>query len=163
MPGAPPPFDPRAYPRTYRLRKGWRILAIATGAGFIVGGGEILAAAIRWRAGAGGDRLGLGAAGFALAVFGAALLVDTLRSRVVLTADAIEDHGLHRTFRARREEIAGRRLVRSGRTPTLVLERRDPGARPFRLLLAVNVDSAFEAWLGTIPDLDAASPRHPRR
>ena len=160
---ASPAFDPAAYPRTYRMRRGWRILALATGAGFMVGGGELLAAAVAGRAGPAAGRAGLAACGIAVLLFGAALVADTLRSKVVLTADAIENHGLHRTIRARRDELAGRRLVRAGRTPTLVLERRGPGARPLRLPLVVNVDAAFEAWLGTIPDLDAGPARPPPR
>ena len=95
---------------------------------------------------------------FLLVIFGACVAVHALKSKVTLFADAIEVEDFLPPRRMRREEIAGRRVLQSGNAaaPQLVLLPRPLGHRQLKVpVQLIKVDSAFTAWLATVPDLDA--------
>jgi uncharacterized membrane protein YsdA (DUF1294 family) len=153
---APLPLDPSAYPRTYRMRSGWRIFLVLLGTAAIAGGGAGV-----WYFGTGHevrgprDQLVLVSVGIAFLALGLYLVLDTIASRVTLTVDAIEIHDLLPPRRIRRDEVAGRRVLRTQYTNVLVLEPRRRDRRRIKLPLILDLDVAFVAWLDAIPDLDA--------
>lgn len=154
---APTPLDPSAYPRTYRMRSGWRIFLVLLGAVAIAGGGAAV-----WYFGTGHevrgprDQLVLVSIGIAFLALGLYLVLDTIASRVTLTVDAMEIRDLLPPRRIRRDGIAGRRVLRTQHMNVLVLEPRRRDRRRIKLPLILDLDGAFVAWLDAIPDLDAS-------
>jgi hypothetical protein len=142
------------YPRTYLVRVWARGLLIIVGCLAIAGGVGLYLMSAR------------GPAGFAMPVlpvivgfvlFGAWLLAAVWRSKVVLTGDAIEVHGLLTVRRLARSEIAGRRLLRVnyGQTVTEIVPN-TPGVKPLKFSASsMQTDSVLNSWLGALPDLDA--------
>jgi len=158
-PGAQPHslhLDATSYPRTYRMRRGWRAFLVALG--LVVASGGI-AAVVYFAAGhevhGPADQAVMVAIGVLFAALGLYLVVDALVSRVTLTLDEITVHDLMPTRRLRRDEIAGRRLLRAQSMNILVLEPRRPGTRRLKLPFIVEIDQVLAAWLDALPDLDA--------
>jgi hypothetical protein len=84
------------------------------------------------------------------------VLLGSLRSRVVLTADAIEVYGAFSTRRLMRAEIAGRRTVQVKNGSVTELIPSAPGQKSVRFNVAqFGGDSVLDAWLTSLPDLDA--------
>lgn len=141
------------WPRTYRLARRWRLLNQGLGA---LG----LAAAVAACAAALGGvvprpvlllALGLGA-------LGAYLVASARVERLLLHADGVEVVALGRApRRLRNDQIAGRRTIplQYG-MEKLVLERRERGAKPLSVNFLFERDAALDAWLASVPDLDAA-------
>jgi hypothetical protein len=92
-----------------------------------------------------------------IALFGAYMLLGGLRARVVLSGDTIESYGACTVRRLARSDILGRRLLRLQYGQTAVqLFPRARGARPLKLSRSgMRTDAALDAWLNSIPDLDA--------
>ncbi len=88
--------------------------------------------------------------------FGAWMVAATLRSKVVLTEDAVAVHGLLGVRRLARSDIAGRRLLslQYGQK-VLVLSPKDPRARALKISSTLRTDAVWDAWINTLPDLDA--------
>jgi hypothetical protein len=95
-------------------------------------------------------------AAVALGALGAYLLLGGVRTRVVLTADAIESYGAFKVQRLARSDIAGRRVLRLnyGQSVTQLIPR-EPGMKMLKLSTSsLKTDAALDAWLREIPDLD---------
>ncbi len=87
--------------------------------------------------------------------FGVALLWlagDTATRYVRLTKDIIETGTMFSSRRLNLDEIAGKRIVR-GRMVGILLYPAMPGARRFSIGGGSELDAAFWAWLGSVPDL----------
>jgi hypothetical protein len=96
-----------------------------------------------------------------VALFGLYLIGGALRYRIVLTTGAIEERGLLRVRRMARADIAGRRLltVQYGQK-LIVLCPRAPGAKQLKIArTGLRTDAAFDAWIASLPDLDAEEAR----
>jgi hypothetical protein len=142
------------YPRTYLVRSWARALVILVGCLATAGGVGLYLVSAR------------GPAGFAwtlllvvlpCALFGACLLAAVWRSKVVLTADAIEIHGVFTVRRLARSDIAGRRLLRVnyGQTVTELVPN-TAGMKTLKFSCSsMQTDSFLDSWLGGLPDLDA--------
>src|SRR5262249_41119078 len=140
---------------TYRMAFWARALVLVVGLAFLGGAAALAFLLLR------GDRPSGGAVTLLVGVLpltllGGYLLLGGLRSRVVLTADAIESYGAFMVRRLARSEIKGRRLLRMQYGQTAVeLVPREPGARPLKLSRsAMRTDAALDTWLNSIPDLD---------
>ncbi|HKD54923.1 MAG TPA: hypothetical protein VKB72_11985 [Steroidobacteraceae bacterium] len=138
---------------TYRMALWARALVIGVGLAFLGGAAALLLLVGRRANASAGAAL---IAGLPLALLGGYLLLGGLRSRVVLTVDAIESYGALLMRRLARSDIKGRRLLRLQYGQTAVeLVPREPGARPLKLSRsAMRTDAALETWLDSIPDLD---------
>lgn len=142
------------YPRTYLVRLWARGLLIIVGCLAIAGGVGLYLTSAR------------GPAGFEMpallvivvfVLFGVCLLAAVWRSKVVLTQDAIEVHGLFTVRRLARSEIAGRRLLRVnyGQTVTEIVPNTE-GVKPLKFSSSsMQTDRVLDSWLGALPDLDA--------
>ena len=139
------------WPRVYRIRRGQRLFVGGFGVVAILGG----------LAGAGAVLLGSSDAPLALVLLafvalGAYLVAAVATERLVLYEDAIEFRELGRgTRRARRDEIAGLRVVplQYGYRQ-LVFERRG-GKKPLKITWVHETDAVLQAWIDAIPNLDA--------
>jgi hypothetical protein len=85
------------------------------------------------------------------------LLASALRARVVLSADAIEVRGALTGRRLARADISGRRLLQTGHGQSMTqIIPCGAGMKPLKFSRrALNTDSSFDTWLGSLPDLDA--------
>jgi hypothetical protein len=152
-------FNPAAagdYPRTYRAALWLRLLVSLVGAAFFALAG-VLAFLLVGQARSPGALAALALLVIGVAAFGAWMTATMLRSRIVLTEDAVEVHGLIRVRRLARADIAGRRVVslQYGQK-LLVLSARDPRVRDLKISSSsVRTDAVWDAWIGAIPDLDA--------
>jgi hypothetical protein len=148
--------DPSA--AVYRATPAWRLGQVAVGIVFVVAG-----AAGVWGFGAVADALRGTPAGVGLAFFSALLAsagvliaVDACVSKLLLQANALQIVQLWRTRQVRREDIASRRILRRpNSSAVLVLQFKDPAWRPVKLPLVFSLDTRFDAWFQSIPDLDA--------
>jgi hypothetical protein len=142
------------YPRTYLMRMWARGLMIIVGGLALAGGAGLY---LMCAHGPSGPAMPLLLVCVAFALFGACMVAAVWRSKVVLTADAIEVHGLFTVRRLARSEIAGRRLlsINYGQTLTELV----PSAAGMKALKlsssSMQTDSFLDSWLGTLPDLDA--------
>lgn len=153
------PASASDYPRTYGPALWVRMVAVVVGVAF-----GALALGMGWLLGrqahSPGALAGVALLVTALGAFSAWMIAGTLRSKVVLTADGVEVHGVIRVRRLARADIAGRRLVslQYGQK-MLVLSARDPCVRELRISSAIRTDAAWAAWVGGLPDLDAEDAR----
>jgi len=156
---AAPTFDPTLYPRTYKISGARRAFALPFGA-------VTIAACLvgTWYFGSGrGGLHGPQEATFLASIsllFGlglALMIVRAFKLRVVLTAETIEVEGFGQR-QLRRDAIAGRRSHRSS-TATLVLVPQRKDQKKLRIPTGLQTDGAFDAWIITLPDLDAAELR----
>lgn len=152
-------FNPTAasdYPRTYRAALWLRLAVSAVGAAFFVMAGA-LAFLLGGQARSPGALAGVALLVIGVAAFGAWMIAAMLRSKIVLTGDAVEVHGLIRVRRLAREGLAGRRVVslQYGQK-MLVLSAKDPRVRDFKISFSsLRTDAVWDAWIGALPDLDA--------
>jgi hypothetical protein len=138
---------------TYRMALWARALVLAVGVAFL-GGAAALALLIGRSANPSAAAVVVPT--LPLVLLGGYLLLGGLRSRVVLTANAIESYGAFTVQRLARSDIKGRRLLQLQYGQTAVeLVPREPGAKPLKLSRSgMRSDAALEAWLNSIPDLD---------
>jgi hypothetical protein len=94
------------------------------------------------------------------AALGGWCFIGVFRSKLVLTADAVEVHGAFRVRRMARADIAGRRTqaLQYGQQLT-VLRSRDPRAPELKISQSMRTDATWNAWLAALPDLDAQAAR----
>ena len=121
------------YPRTYRAARWVYVLTIPVGLAFC-GLGIALGYLLGGQAQSPGALAGVATLAIAVGGFGAWMLAATLRSRIVLTEDAVETHGLIRVRRLARADIAGRRLLslQYGQKLLLICAR-DPRVRALKI------------------------------
>lgn len=154
-----PAFDPGLYPRTYRPGPLWMLLLLGFGAAVAtVGLGALGARYLASDAMLLRDLQALPPP-LALALLAAGLyvIVDTLKTRLVLHADAVEIFDARQPRRVRFEDLAGLRYKLASNAPiTLVLVPKPGLGRKFRVPLLFQPDFAFHAWMRRLEDLDAA-------
>ena len=138
----PPPLESAAYPRRYRARLRWKLIA-----GAVLACGLVLAF--------------FHPAAWFLVLLGVLCSIDALRREIVLRVDGIEVRGMLRHRVVAVERIEG---VRTQPQPyglkavtQLIVARAHGGT--VRLDGEWERDAAFEAWLARLPDLDEAD-RH---
>jgi hypothetical protein len=144
------------YPRTYRAALWLRLLVSAVGVACFALAGA-LAFLLGGQARSSGALAGVALLVLGAAAFGVWMIAVMLRSKIVLTGDAVEVHGLIRVRRLAREGLAGRRVVslQYGQK-LLVLSANDPRVRDLRISSSsIRTDAVWDAWIGTLPDLDA--------
>ena len=92
--------------------------------------------------------------------FGLWMIAGMLRSKVVLTADAVAVQGIFRVRRLARTDIAGWRLLslQYGQK-ALVLSPKDPRAPTLKIASSMRTDSVWDAWVAALPDLDQQEAR----
>jgi hypothetical protein len=131
------------------------VLTIPVGLAFC-GLGFALAFLLGGQAQSAGALAGVTLLAVAVAAFGAWMLAVMLRSKVVLTEDAVEVHGLVRVRRMARADIAGRRLLsmQYGQK-VLLLCAKDPRVRDLKIASSMRTDAVWDAWVRALPDLDA--------
>jgi hypothetical protein len=151
---APRSFE---YPRSYRIRLGWRLFLIPFGVAFGLGGLAAVGMAISEGNPANPSAVPfLIALGLAISAMGFYAVIDTLRSKITLGPDAVERVDLRGRRLLRYDDIAGIRITRPANgTATLVLFPKDARARKLKIPLMFKTDAAFDAWLEGIPNLDA--------
>ena len=143
------------YPRGYGIAPGWKIFLLAFGFG-LTGLGVFLAWLYFDDPGKNALIL-LISAPLSLAA-GLYVAVDTVLSKVVLTADAIEIRDLLPARRIARVDIKGRKLLQSGQAggSAIILVPIDPARKNVKLSLIVAKDAVMDHWIETLPDLDRA-------
>ncbi len=154
---APNASEPANAPRTYRVAAGWRVFLTLAGLAFSIGGlfcswfawnTHSEEATFFWRIVA---AVGSLVWGVGVGLYG---IVAASRNHLVLTADRIIVYQLlYGRQSLRRDEIAGRRRKMHY---TLLVPTR-PGLDAVRVDSGYATDSAFDAWLASIPTLDAAN------
>ena len=87
-------------------------------------------------------------------LLGAYLVLAMLKSKLILTADAIELRDTFATKHLLRSQIAGWRVLPTQYVSTLVFLPRDPHAKKIKFPLTFKLDEQFESWLETITNLD---------
>jgi hypothetical protein len=140
------------WPRAYRLARRWRLLNQGLGA---LGLAAAVAATVAALRGAIPGPVLL--VGLAFGALGAYLVAATRVERFLLHADGVEVITLGRApRRLRNDQIAGRRTIplQYG-MEKLLLERRERGAKPLSVNFLFERDAALDAWLASVPDLDA--------
>jgi hypothetical protein len=149
------------YPRTYRyalwLTIPGALLGLAFAGGALAGA---VAIALSHRSFATGEPPLALFGCLALAAFGAWILVSVLRARIVLTADSVTLYGAFTRRDVARADITGRRTIplQYGQKLT-VLSLRDPQAKALKLPQGLRTDATWDAWLASLPDLDAQAVR----
>jgi TPR repeat protein len=148
---------PALYPRVYHASPRW--LAFCGGLGLVA----LVASLVGLGFGAAHytDAPGIGAIVLVVSVclgfaaLGAYMIADTLASTIILDTDRIEYRHLFRRQRIRLDEIAGRKIQRTGNGPaTLILVPRDVGTKKFKIPCVHRTDAVFDDWLKQLPDLD---------
>ena len=74
---------------------------------------------------------------------------------VLLDRESISVSGIFHTRSLRLDEVIGQRRISSRNGPCLVIECRHPGNHRLTISNRFNFDDRFNAWLQTLPDLDA--------
>jgi hypothetical protein len=150
-------LDTAVYPRTYTTSGGYRIVllvmsSIAIGAGLL--GTWYFATGHEMKSPSEPYVFSLVSICFFL--LGAYLAVATIKSKIVLTTNAIDVHGIFITKQLLRSELVGWRIVPTQYFSTLVLVHRDPSVRKIKIALTMNADKFFLDWLSAAPNLDEA-------
>ena len=137
------------------MSTGWRLFVIVGGAAMAVLGGWVVRTGFSDQSARNvGSGPFLAVVGAMLVGFGVGCIGSAFRYRLTLRADSIELRGVFVTRELRREEIAGRRFV-SGRNGSFtVLYPRDEQVKRLKIPTTFRTDSAADAWLSGIPDLD---------
>lgn len=151
------PLDPALYPRTYPVSRGSQILYLFLGA-------VILVAALAgvWYFGTGHEvdaaqeGMALVLVCLALVAFGGALILYMFTSKIVLYADAIELRDFTRVRRLRRDDIAGWRKISAEYVSMILLVPKRAELKQLKITHFMRTDAVLDAWLATLPDLDAA-------
>jgi hypothetical protein len=151
----PVTLDPSQFPRTYQSSLGYRLAFISLG--LILAAASLLGiwffATSRGETAPGASIL-LVALCLAFFLLGAYLILAMLKSKIILTADAIELRDPLVTKHMLRSQIAGWRVVPTQYIPTLELAPRDPHAKKIKFPLTIKLDEQFQVWLATLPNLD---------
>jgi hypothetical protein len=82
------------------------------------------------------------------------LVAYTVKMKLILSPDRIEQHAVKTVRSLRREEIAGWRAVRMKYHWTLLFRPRTPELKNLRIILMLKTDEAFNAWIASLPNLD---------
>ncbi|MFT3765594.1 MAG: hypothetical protein QM820_08780 [Minicystis sp.] len=142
------------WPRLYRASRRQTLFVGGMGALMLAGGLAALIAVIVSKPQAWGVFV---IGGLFFAALGAVCVVGNRRDHVLLFADAIEivELGSGRR-RMRRDEIVGMRII-PGQYGfhQFVFELQGDGRKPLKTYLYVERDAIFDAWLASIPNLDA--------
>ena len=150
-----PELDLALYPRTYRVSNLYRLLYLAFSAVALFGG---FLGAFHFATGhdANNPAAALILIGFCLVfvALGVYLALFVAKFSLVLAPDAIELHNVTSTRTLRRDQIAGRRLLRSQNGTIFELIPRDKSEKKLKISMMFNTDAAFQAWFAAIPDLD---------
>lgn len=153
-PGPPPP---PTFPRVYRLKRFWWWFLFLFGLSFSVGWFGAIAFLIVT-----GDLMYEKSPLLMASIFcacggmGLFALVGLFRYELVLHADGIETFGLIGRRRLRNADIQGRRQSTDNGVTSITLFPHDPRVRKLQIGLTYQTDEVFDAWLASIPDLDAA-------
>jgi hypothetical protein len=151
-------FDPSAYPRTYTqsaAKKAVKAIFFVTllVAGCVATG--IIAAPGESRPDQ--DTLAILFGVMLLVGLGTAwALISTLRSKIVLTPDAIEVHGAFNVFTLRRQEIGGYTVTEQDDNKILQLKTKPPWQKIKNVTLQFAPDRSFAEWFAGIEDFVAA-------
>jgi hypothetical protein len=151
----PVTLDPSQFPRTYQSSLGYRLAFISLG--LILAAASLLGI---WFFATGRGGTAPGASFFSVALclvfflLGAYLALAMLKSKVILTADAIELRDPLFTKHMLRSQIAGWRVIPTQYVSALEFIPRDPHAKKLNFTLTIKIDAQFEAWLATLTDLD---------
>jgi hypothetical protein len=152
---AAPALDSSRYPRTYRVSARYRALLLLLGLVVLIAGlAGVWYFATGHETGSVAEALGLTALCFGFALLGGALVLYALTSKIVLRADAIEQHDFLGVRRLRRDDIAGWRLVPAQYISVLAFESRRAGVKPLRISQLFPVDEPFDDWMAGLPNLD---------
>lgn len=146
--------------RIYACSGRRRTFLLVTGLGFAVAGVWGLGYFLTQGAHAPAGMLAVLACVFA--PLGLYFLAYVLRYRIVLRPDAIDVRGILVERTLRRDEIAGRRDIKTRNARTTVLVAKALGARDLKLssfILHGQGDPALKHWIEALPDLDAADLR----
>jgi hypothetical protein len=140
------------WPRVYRLRRGQRLFLGGLGAVGIAGGlGGAVAILLE-----GKEPPALALIPLAFVILGAYLVAAVRVGRVVLYEDAIELVELGKgKRRLRKDEIAGLRLIRMQYGQAQLRIELRGGKKPVKAHWVHESDEVLQAWLSSIPDLDA--------
>ena len=142
------PLSAADYPRTYRISLVWGAVHLILEVGAIGFGVSTLRSAL-----AGPQVRASWVLGILFTIGGILAMLYDLKYRVVLFADRIEVQSLVSTRVLRRDEILGRRLRQHEGPPSIQLVPRGE-QRPLGVDLVLKTDSAFWAWINSLPDLD---------
>jgi hypothetical protein len=142
------------YPRTYPLTPSLRVLAVLAGLILLAYAAAFVLLSVRHGF---HSFVAMPLAALVVGTVGVWVIGYASRSKVVLTADAIELHGFLQVQHLARADIAGRRTIRlyhSGTRTQLVSGR--AGVSSLSLpLSSMKTDALFDDWIGELPDLDA--------
>ena len=155
----PEAFESSAYPRTYGIALGWKLLLLGFGIVFGLGGfaGVVLSVIYlpHGQSGAIWAILFLSAISAGFAASGAYMVFSALTYRVVLATDSVELTEPFRSHRLSCAGIQGRRMLRTQQGfRTLVLVPKDGAGKKLKISLMLKTDQAFDAWIARLPDLD---------
>lgn len=154
----PEAFDSPAWPRTYGVSLGWKLILVPLGVLFAaagVGGFVFLASSahdlgLQTWATLFASAITLGFAGL-----GVYIVASALKYRVVLAEDGVELLQPFRSRRLSRAEIQGHRTLRPQQGPRiLVLVPRNPAVRKLKISRILKTDPTFDAWVAGLQDLD---------
>lgn len=150
-------LDPAQYPRTYRVGRRNQIAY-----GLLGGLAAALGLAGAWYFATGHETKSaqeaavLTAVCLAFVALGAVLILYMLSSKVMLHVDAIEVGDFARTRKLRRDDIAGWRSMKSQYGTMIWLVPKRAGMKRVKITPMIQADRAFDAWLATLPNLDAS-------
>ena len=147
-------FDPALYPREYRVAPLMRGFCAAAG-GLVMVGSFMLTTVFTAQIGAKTNAPVIDVFALCFFLFGLWLATWPFLQRIVLTASALELHGLLGKRTLPRAEIVGRRTVsgRYGKYTDLYL--RSSEGHSVRLPNGLATDAAFQQWVMSLTDLDA--------
>ena len=149
-------LDPSQFPRTYQSSWGYRLAFVSLGIFLAAGSGLGVWYFATSRGGtAPRASILLTLLCFCFFLLGAYLALAMLKSKLILTADAIELREPFVTKHLLRSQLAGWRIIPTQYISTFVLVPRDPHANKVKFPLTFKLDGQFEAWLEPLINLDA--------
>jgi peptidoglycan/LPS O-acetylase OafA/YrhL len=149
-------LDASQFPRTYQSSLGYRLAFVSLG--LLLAAASLLGV---WYFATGRGTTAppatifLTLLCFCFFLLGAYLALAMLKGKVILTADAIELRDPFVTRQLLRSQIAGWRLIPTQYVSGLEFVPRDPHGKKIKFALTIKLDEHFEAWLGTLTNLDA--------
>jgi hypothetical protein len=151
-------FDPTAYPRTYRLSVGNRLMVSVVGLVLLGLGGvffSLLSDVVRWP-----GTMPLFVVCGAFASLGIYVLAASFFYRVTLQADSIQVFDIHQRRSLARSEIEGRSHSSEGQVPAgWILVPIAGAGRKIQLSRFLKTDKDFLTWIRSLPDLDLGRKR----
>jgi hypothetical protein len=141
-------------PRIYAASGGWRffiiLCSILITGGAVAGLGYVLFSA---HTESPGWRVFMAALSLAFILLGMSASATVFRCKLILFADRIRVQGLVTVREFARQELRGWRILPSSPT-TLVLQPKDPTAKPAKIGLTFSIDDELSNWLDAVPCLD---------